>query len=116
MDFTALIKYNLSPELKKDVGAHLLLKPGDRVNAHIIDVRQDNMVLVDLGKFKALAEINFPVRPGQIIPLKVMETGHQLKLSLEKSSILYSNKTSGNQSEISYLDADKNKKTGIDTI
>lgn len=115
MDLTALIKYNLSPKLTKDVGMHLLLKPGDRVNARIIDVRQDNMVLVDLGKFKAIAEINFPVRPGQIIPLKVIETGHQLKLSLEKSSILYSDKTSADQYGISDLDADKLKKLELIT-
>ena len=115
MDLTALIKCNLSPKLKNDFSRHLLLKPGDRVRAHIIDVKQNNMVLIDLGKFKALAEINFPVRPGQIIPLKVMETDHQLKLRLERSSFLFSNNIFASQSAISYLDPDKLKKLELIT-
>ncbi|UCF95372.1 MAG: hypothetical protein JSW39_14885 [Desulfobacterales bacterium] len=48
----------------------------------VVEVKSPNRALVDFGKFRAQAEIKFPVAPGEEFVVKVVETGRQLKLSL----------------------------------
>jgi hypothetical protein len=52
------------------------------LQGRITGVEKDGLQLVDFGKFKAFAKIDIPVRQGQIIPLKVIETDHGITLEV----------------------------------
>ena len=58
------------------------LKPGDVLNVKVLEVFEDRRALVDLGRFRALADITFPVAAGDEIRVRVQETQGQLRLQL----------------------------------
>ena len=58
------------------------LRVGDLLRLRVIDVREDNRALVDFGKFRALAEVGFPVSAGDKLTVKVVDTQGQLRLTL----------------------------------
>src|SRR5512136_1790467 len=58
------------------------LKPGDLLNVKVLEVFEDRRVLVDLGRFRAMADITFPVAAGDEIRVRVQETQGQLRLQL----------------------------------
>lgn len=62
------------------------LKPGDRLNVKVIDVFKNQRALVDLGRFRAMAEIAFPVAAGDELRVKVRETQGRLSLQLVPAS------------------------------
>ncbi len=81
MDISTIIKaVSVSQELRAPGDAWKDLTPGDRLNAKVIRVESEGRVLVDLGRSKLLAQISFPVNPGQLLDLQVVETGRVLHL------------------------------------
>ena len=82
MDISSLLQAILDPRLNRSVWIQEIVKPGDVFNLKIIEVKDDQRVLVDLGKFRALAEVKFPVKPGAELLVKVTDTDGHLRLQL----------------------------------
>ena len=62
------------------------LKPGDLLNVKVLDVFKDQRAMVDLGRFRAMAEITFPVAAGDDLRVMVRETQGRLSLQLVPAS------------------------------
>lgn len=82
MDISSLLQAIFDPRLNRSTWIQEIIKPGDVFNLRIIKVKDDQRVLVDLGKFRALAEVKFPVKPGAELLAKVIGTDGQLRLQL----------------------------------
>ena len=63
-----------------------VLKPGDLLNVRVLEVFENRRALVDLGRFRAMADITFPVAAGDEIRVRVQETQGQLRLQLVPAS------------------------------
>lgn len=55
---------------------------GDKLVGRVIEVKSNRKALIDFGRFRALAELEFPVKKGEVINVKVIEKGVPLRLSL----------------------------------
>ena len=64
MDISSLLQAILDPQLNRSAWVQKVIKPGDVFRLKVIDVKDNHRALVDLGKFRALAEIKFPVKAG----------------------------------------------------
>ena len=82
MDISSLIKAIFDPQLNRSAWVQDVIKPGDIFRLKVIDVKDNHRALVDLGKFRALAEVKFPVKPGAELVVKVTGTEGQLRLQL----------------------------------
>ncbi|MGD2187196.1 MAG: hypothetical protein PVI71_13785 [Desulfobacterales bacterium] len=82
MDISSLLQAILDPRLNRSAWIQEIVKPGDAFNLKIVDIKDDQRVLVDFGKFRALAEVKFPVKPGAEMLVKVTDTDGQLRLQL----------------------------------
>ncbi len=82
MDISSLIKAIFDPQLNRSAWVQEIIKPGDIFRLKVIDVKDNHRALVDLGKFRALAEVKFPVKPGAELVVKVTGTEGQLRLQL----------------------------------
>ena len=82
MDISSLLQAILDPRLNRSAWFQEIVKPGDVFNIKIIEVQDDNRALVDLGKFRALAEVKFPVKAGDELLAKVSDTDGQLRLQV----------------------------------
>ncbi len=63
-----------------------VLKPGDLLDVRVVDVFEGRRALVDLGRFRALADITFPVAPGDELRVRVQQTEGPLRLQLLPAS------------------------------
>ena len=82
MDISSLLQAILDPRLNRSAWFQDIVKPGDLFNLKIIEVHDDHRALVDLGKFRALAEVKFPVKAGAELLVKVSDTDGQLRLQV----------------------------------
>jgi len=82
MDISSLLQAIFDPRLNRSAWIQEIIKPGDVFNLKIIEVKDDQRVLVDLGKFRVLADVKFPVKPGTELLVKVTDTDGQLRLQL----------------------------------
>jgi hypothetical protein len=82
MEIGSLIRIALNTGAEKLFLGEMHLRAGDMLRLKVIDVREDNRVLVDFGKFRALAEVAFPVSTGDELTVKVIDTKGQLRLTL----------------------------------
>jgi len=82
MEIGSLIRIALNAGAEKLFLDEMPLRAGDLLRLKVIDVREDNRALVDFGKFRALAEVAFPVSAGDELTVKVIDTQGQLRLSL----------------------------------
>jgi hypothetical protein len=80
MDISSLIQAIFDPRLNRSAWIQEIIKPGDVFNLKIIEVKDDQRVLVDLGKFRVLADVKF--KPGAELLAKVTDTDGQLRLQL----------------------------------
>jgi hypothetical protein len=55
---------------------------GDRLPVRVLEVRADGKVLVDCGRFRAVAEVGFPVAPGDQFTVRVLDTRGTLRLEV----------------------------------
>jgi hypothetical protein len=60
----------------------LALKPGDLLRVNVLEVFEGQRALVDLGRFRAMAAVTFPVASGDELWVRVIETQSQLRLQL----------------------------------
>jgi hypothetical protein len=88
MDISSLLQAIFAPQQNRSAWAQEVIKPGDVFRLKIIDVKDNHRALVDLGKFRALAEIQFPVKAGADLLVKVTGTEGQLRLQLIDSESL----------------------------
>jgi hypothetical protein len=82
MDISSLLQAILDPRLNRSAWFQEIVKPGDVFNLKIIEVQDNHRALVDLGKFRAVAEIKFPVKAGAELLVKVSDTDGQLRLQV----------------------------------
>ena len=82
MDISSLLKAIFDPQMNRSAWVQEIVKPGDIFNLKVIDVKDNHRALVDLGKFRALAEVKFPVKPGANLLVKVTGTEGRLQLQL----------------------------------
>ncbi len=82
MDISSFLKTIANPEIRRFFSSQDIVKIGDELTGKILDIKSDGRSLVDFGKFRALAEVSFPVSKSQVIHVKVAEIGEQIKLSL----------------------------------
>ena len=82
MEIGSLIRIALNAGAEKLFLEEMPLRAGDLLRLKVIDVREDNRALVDFGKFRALAEVAFPVTAGDELTVKVIDTKGQLRLTL----------------------------------
>lgn len=80
MDITAILTNLIRAELDLPESARQPFRPGEVLKLEVLEVITANRVRVDLGKFQAVAEIKFPVAPGDQIDVEVEKIGRQLKL------------------------------------
>ena len=82
MDISLLIKAIFDPHINRSDLIQQIIKPGDVFDIKIIEVKDDRRALVDFGKFRALAKIQFPVKAGADFVAKVTNTAGQLRLQV----------------------------------
>ena len=82
MDISSLLQAIFAPQQNRPAWVQEVIKPGDVFRLKVIDVKDNHRALVDLGKFRALAEIKFPVKAGADLLVKVTGTEGQLRLQL----------------------------------
>lgn len=58
------------------------LEAGDRLPVRVLEVREDGKVLVDCGRFRAVAEVTFPVSAGDEFSVRVLDTQATLRLEV----------------------------------
>ena len=85
MDISSLLQAILDPRLNRSAWFQEIVKPGDVFNLKIIEVKDNHRALVDLGKFRAVAEVKFPVKAGAELLVKVSDTDGQLRLQVVDS-------------------------------
>jgi DNA repair exonuclease SbcCD ATPase subunit/uncharacterized protein YihD (DUF1040 family) len=85
MSQSASIALVTAAELEKIVRFRPNLKPGDRIEGKVLEVRSDGKTVIDFGKFQAAVELKTDVKEGEVIRFLVVEKGKQLKLKIESS-------------------------------
>lgn len=80
MDIASII------DILRSLPESTVLKPGDLLNVRVLEVFENRRALVDLGRFRAMADITFPVAAGDEIRVRVQETQGQLRLQLVPAS------------------------------
>ncbi|MGD9133843.1 MAG: hypothetical protein PVF78_09370 [Desulfobacterales bacterium] len=85
MDISSLIKAIFDPQLIRSAWVQEIIKPGDVFRLRVIEIKDNQRALVDFGKFRALAEVKFPVKAGADLLAKVTGTEGQLRLQLINS-------------------------------
>jgi ribosomal protein S1 len=81
--FTPHNDVDVDSELEKFILGHEALNPGDKLEGKVIQVKPGGKVLIDFGKFRAVAESPFPIKEGEVIHVKVVAKRPKLKLRLE---------------------------------
>jgi hypothetical protein len=81
MDITSQITVSMKPELSESLLNVNSFKPGSTLKLKILELRGDR-ALIDFGKFRATADIKVPVTLGEVLRVKVLESGRQLKMSV----------------------------------
>jgi len=114
MDISSFIKSIANPEIRKYFSGQDIIKVGDELTGKILDFKSDGRTLVDFGKFRALAEVSFPVSKSQVIQVKVAEIGEQIKLSLIESETKKSSTTKNLISNLEIISDDEFKKLQAD--
>ncbi|MGD8332333.1 MAG: hypothetical protein PVF11_01615, partial [Desulfobacterales bacterium] len=106
MDISLLIKAIFDPHVNRSAWIQKIIKPGDIFDIKVIEVKDDQRALVDFGTFRALAKIQFPVKPGADFLAKVTDTAGQLRLQVIDPNIKASDGNKGlpNRLEILSLD------------
>ena len=106
MDISLLIKAIFDPHVNRSAWIQKIIKPGDIFDIKVIEEKDDQRALVDFGTFRALAKIQFPVKPGADFLAKVTDTAGQLRLQVIDPNIKASDGNKGlpNRLEILSLD------------
>jgi hypothetical protein len=82
MDISSTINVYFDPKIKEIGIDQETIKTGDFLRLKVLEILGDHRVSVDFGKFRANAEIKFPVVVGEELMAKVVETGRQFRLQV----------------------------------
>ncbi len=69
-------------DILRSLPESVALKPGDLLNVKVLEAFENRRALVDLGRFRAMADIAFPVAAGDELRVMVRETQGRLSLQL----------------------------------
>ncbi len=87
MDLSAIIRAVFTSKGDLSFDSVPELRPGLRLTGRVLKLESDGRALIDLGRFRALAQISFGVKPGQTLQLKVVEGGPELHLKADPSGL-----------------------------
>jgi hypothetical protein len=82
MKIASLVKSIILSANERPLLARGELRVGDRLVGRILEPKGSGRAFIDFGRFRALADVGFPVRPGEVIQVKVMGKGTPLRLGL----------------------------------
>lgn len=82
MDLSAIIKAVITPQGDRTGRSLTHLHPGDQLTAKVLSIENDGRVLVDLSGSRVLAEVGFPVKQGQTLPMQVVRNGPVIHLQV----------------------------------
>jgi len=74
---------NFGSELERFILSHATLKPGDKLEGKVIQIKPNGKLLIHFGKFRAVADSPFSIKEGEIIHVIVVAKRPKLKLRLE---------------------------------
>ena len=80
-------------ELKTSSSNRNILKHGDRLMGTVLKIQDDGKAVIDFGKCRVLAEVNFKIRPGEKLPVRVVQKQERITLVLEEHGSKSSQKT-----------------------
>lgn len=92
---SSLINIYFDPKIKETGIDREAIKTGDILRLKVLEILSDHRVAVDFGKFRANAEIKFPVNVGEELMAKVVETGRQFRLQVAHSDSVASGRVFG---------------------
>lgn len=75
----------IGSELERYIMNHDALKPGDKLDGKVIQVKINGKLLIDFGKFRAVAETRFLMKEGDEIKVVVIRKHPKLELRIETS-------------------------------
>ena len=82
MDLPSIIRAIISPTPEKTDFKLGTLQSGAMLQGTILGARKGGKTLVDFGNFRVFAEIKFPVDTGDVLRVRVIDSGEQLTLKL----------------------------------
>ena len=83
MDTSSLVEFDASSELEKIILSHDSLRPGDKLEGKILEIKKNGKVLISFGKFRAVADITFPIKIGEVLPVIVESKEARLRFRVE---------------------------------
>lgn len=81
------LEFVVSSELERFIASHEFLKPGDKLEGKIIEIKKNGKALINFGKFRAVANIKFPFKAGETLPVTVDSKGPKLTLRLDNRQL-----------------------------
>jgi hypothetical protein len=81
MDIASQITVSIKPELSKSLGTMRAFAPGSTLQLRILELR-GGRALIDFGNYRATADVKIPVTLGEVLEVKVLSSGKQLKLAV----------------------------------
>jgi hypothetical protein len=82
MKIASLVKSIILSANERPLPARGELRVGDRLFGRVLELKGSGRAFMDFGRFRATADIGFPVRQGEVIHVKVMGKGTPLRLGL----------------------------------
>jgi hypothetical protein len=80
MKIPSIIKSIVLPNSERPPAAQTQLNVGDKLVGKVLELKGDSRAMVDFGRFRALSDLGFPVKEGEIIHVKIMDKGVPLRL------------------------------------
>ncbi len=109
MAVSGYINIPVGGELEKFLTSRSLINVGETLEGKVVQLQDNNRVLIDFGKFRAVAQINFPVNEGSVIPVSVTsKEGGQLVMRIAEnllSTSIAGGKTIGGNQQTMVLSA-----------
>ncbi|MCF8144180.1 MAG: hypothetical protein K9N21_09695 [Deltaproteobacteria bacterium] len=82
MKIASLVKSLILSGNEKSLPEQGELRVGDRLVGKVLELKGAGKAFMDFGRFRAMAEVRFPVKLGEEIHVKVMHKGASLRLGL----------------------------------
>ncbi len=80
MKIPSFVKAIVSPREERPPATRPHLNVGDRLVGRVLELKGDRRAVVDFGRFRALSDLGFPVKKGDVIHVKVTDNGVPLRL------------------------------------
>lgn len=83
MDLSPIFQAVLDLKREGAVSGAPALRKGDRLTGRVLQIDADGRALIDLGGFRAKAQVGFPIHAGQALQLRVVQEGSPLHLQAD---------------------------------